>query len=213
MENPNLSSEYSKFVKKIFEKHIKGFCNLNHLCVSLILPNHDLKMISPWPEAETHYFNQEVSKFDKCFDPIWYQNWPIYFWKDPNYGSKFQFIIMSLKEEVYNLNNGFYMVKKVEDCYVIFGCAFPSKDPRTQTIAINNLNKIDQAGNFLYELYSPIFELHTNYKLPKLQNDGLFKETLDAYNHHTLILKEDRTITAKRFPNQTLVTINNYLGE
>jgi len=210
MDNPNLSERYKKYVKSIFDRHIKGFCNINHLCISICFPNGELKMLSPWPEAEEDYFNQKVSVHDKCFSPEWYKEWPIYFWRDPNYGTSYQNRIMRLKEDKYGLFNGFYSVNKVNDFYIIYGFAFPTNDPRTYTIAVNNIEKLREAGSFLYEMYYPIFNLYSDdFVIPKLGVTKSFNEILKSYNGEKLSLSDDKMISATRHANNVLLEINN----
>ena len=61
--------------KKIFCKYIKNYVKyLDHMCITVALPDGTLMMQSPIPKVEDHYYATKEARKDKGISATFYEN-------------------------------------------------------------------------------------------------------------------------------------------
>lgn len=191
----NISFRHKYQISKIF-KNILGLCNIDHFSLDLVNPEGEMIFFSGTPSHGYEICKRGYGQYDGIISPENYENYEFYWWEN-TYHKKFANKIIEIREGMLGLRNGFMLVRKWNNFYLIYSFATKSRDLQFQSMIVNNINKLLEMGDFCYmEMREAYSDYSGNYDPPIIKQFYPFEggKPPSRYTNDYLLSKKGSTV-------------------
>lgn len=154
----NISFLHRHKIKTVFSE-ILGIEGIEHFSLDLVNPSGEMLFLSGTPQHAFEICNKGLSQYDGIISPEYYQNNEFYWWNDAAHKA-YAKRIRQIREYYLGLINGFMLVRKWNDFYLIYSFAAKKNTIDFQTKIINKLNLLLQMGDHCYSKVKDIYEIY-----------------------------------------------------
>lgn len=154
-----LSFRYQYELRKVFSD-ILGLNGISHFSLDLISPDKEMLFFSSTPEHAYEICTRGYAPYDGIISEEYYKNYEFYWWRSASHKAH-QNEIQHVREKVLSLYNGFMLVRKWDDFYLLYSFATnKTANLDFQTSITNQLNRYLEMGDYAY---SGLRQLYRNY--------------------------------------------------
>ncbi len=190
-----ISKTYEDQINAFFNRWIKGYFNIDHFAILIVLPNKEVVHISTNTKLVEVYNMRKYGLFDCALHEQMYLNWPFYPWRRMLSKEKATQVeeIHQFREKEFSLNAGTNFVRKIESSEgtfnIIYAIATKKQDPLMQYVFACNVNAILEIGDFAYMSLKHIFQENSKYTFPEIKNFVPFNGGIQIASFNNYVMK------------------------
>ena len=150
-----LFSHKSK-VNHVF-KDVLGLHNISHIAISYIDPNHELLTFSSTPSLEFNLFSSELWRFDKTYQPSWYNQCTTSPWQSLYLPDRYDELYY-VKQMKHHYPIGLSLAVKLAGSHVVYSIASHNDCQQTQALFRNQHEHFHRIGEYCSNALLPLLK-------------------------------------------------------
>ncbi len=160
-EAKEISFAHKFFIQFTFEKSILGTLGIHYFSLMIIDSTNTLSIYSSEPALEYNMIHDGLWQHDGIFKCENHKDGAFIFW-DELYSDSQKQILIENKERKFDFSFGFYIMRKMKNCFAIY--SFATKSPSERKTFLDSKDILLSIGDYLfYELE----KVHLTYTVPK----------------------------------------------
>lgn len=154
-------------IKKVM-KDIEGLFFIDHLSLDIVDPNDTMTFLSSTPSTGFNICSTSLWKQDGSISPTHYKNKSFYWWDD-TYFTLHKEKIKRLKEYRHGFSQGFMLVRKINDFYILYSFATKTNNRDIKPSILMQANDYLKIGDYYYNNLRMTYQNYCEYRVPKIQ--------------------------------------------
>lgn len=152
-----ISFTHKNIIQPAFKRIVPSGIGIDYFSLNIVDKNNILSCYSSSPSLEFNLFSQDLWIHDGIYEVSNHIEGTFRFW-DELYSSQFQNILKTEKQLRFGFLYGFYIMKKINDLFVIY--SFATKSQNDRSIFQNSTNPLSSIGDYFF---NETKSLHTEY--------------------------------------------------
>lgn len=146
-------------------KKTMGYDLIQHFSLNLVRPDGEMLFLSGTPSHAHEICSRGLGEFDGIISENNYTNYEFYWWKDAAHKA-YADDIEYIRNKVLYLHDGFMLVRKFDDFYLIYSYAFRKEINDANSLVVNNINNFLKMGDDAYMLLREQYEQYCDKYTP-----------------------------------------------
>jgi len=152
-----ISFTHKNIIQPAFKRIVPSGIGIDYFSLSIVDKKNTLSCYSSSPSLEFNLFNQDLWIHDGIYEISNHIDGIFRFW-DALYSSQFQNTLKAEKQLKFGFLYGFYIMKKINDLFVIY--SFATKSQTDRSIFQKSINTLTSIGDYFF---NETKSLHTEY--------------------------------------------------
>ncbi len=139
-------------------RDVLGIHELAHIAITQITPDNQLLTLSSTPALDFNLFQSSLWRYDKTFDPAWFNLHTHSLWQDLYHPTRYDELYY-LKQIKHRYTLGLSLAEQTTQHTLIYSLASHKNCAHTQELFITKQDDFYKIGHYCFNLLEPLFHL------------------------------------------------------